>query len=523
MKRAVLPLALALASLSPRLAGATGFGELGQDIPKKPDVSVRLDGYFRMRAEALYDLDLSRGPTPSGQLLFPRPADPTSHTLTGGDMRLRTDLTIAAPGGSLAVKARIDTFDDVALGSGAAGNYGAATSQQPPASAVRVKHAYGLALTPLGVIAAGRMGNHFGLGMLANGGDCPDCDSGDSADRVAFLMPLVGHVFALAYDFSATGPTTARKDGVRAIDIEPSDDVHTLTAVAMRFEEQAARDRRRRAGKTTVEYGAYGSHRWQKNDIPASYLPTAQPTPFTAAQVVYRGYTASAASAWLRVAAPWLRVEAEAALLVARVDQPSLIPGASFRQPVKSRQLGAALETEAGSPDGPFGGGVDAGYASGDPAPGFGANPAPNAAAPRPGDLDGPQANPPRDNRVDNFRFHPDYRVDRILFREIIGTVTDAVYLRPHVRVRVVEARSGRLTASLAAIWSSAIYASSTPGGAHALGTELDPSLVYESKDGFSAALEHGIFFPGAGLDNPAFRLPARTAQVFRLRMMFRF
>ena len=42
----------------------------------------------------------------------------------------------------------------------------------------------------------------------------------------------------------------------------------------------------------------------------------------------------------------------------------------------------------------------------------------------KPGDLDGAKANPPFHTNVDNFRFHPDYRIDRILFREIIGTVT---------------------------------------------------------------------------------------------------
>ena len=42
-----------------------------------------------------------------------------------------------------------------------------------------------------------------------------------------------------------------------------------------------------------------------------------------------------------------------------------------------------------------------------------------------------------RDNRIDNFRFHSDYRVDRILFREIIGTVTDAMYAKPHARLRL--------------------------------------------------------------------------------------
>ena len=40
--------------------------------------------------------------------------------------------------------------------------------------------------------------------MYANGGDCLDCASGDSVDRIAFLTPLFGHVFAFAFDYSAT-------------------------------------------------------------------------------------------------------------------------------------------------------------------------------------------------------------------------------------------------------------------------------------------------------------------------------
>jgi len=194
-----------------------------------------------------------------------------------------------------------------------------------------------------------------------------------------------------------------------------------------------------------------------------------------------------------------------------------------LRQPARSKQLGVAFESELGSPDGPATAGLDAGYASGDPAPGFGAFPGANAKPAQKGDLDGPQASPPRDNRVDNFRFHPDYRIDRILFREIIGTVTDAVYVRPHARATLASGRPGTLSASLAAIWSWAVYAESTPGQKHPLGVELDPTLLYQAKDGFSFALEHGILFPGAALDNPTAKLPARTAQVVRVRMLFAF
>ena len=57
------------------------------------DVAVKLDGYLRARAEDLYNLDLDRGLTPSGQPLFPVPlGNPSAQALTYADMRLRTDV-----------------------------------------------------------------------------------------------------------------------------------------------------------------------------------------------------------------------------------------------------------------------------------------------------------------------------------------------------------------------------------------------------------------------------------------------
>jgi len=163
--------------------------------------------------------------------------------------------------------------------------------------------------------------------------------------------------------------------------------------------------------------------------------------------------------------------------------------------------------------------GLDGGYASGDPAPGFGANQPLLGRAPRRGALDGAQSNPPADMRIDNLRFHPDFHIDRILWREIVGTVTDAVYLRPHVRWRFPQFGAGTLTVSVAAIASWAIEPASTPGSACALGVEIDPTLTYVSKDGFIVALEHAVLLPGAGLDNPQLGLQARAAQLIRARL----
>ncbi len=527
-----------LLAVSPSLARAdrAGFGELGEGSVSQSYAGPRdkidfdVTGSLRARGEALYNLDLDRGLTPAGEPLFPVPiADPDDQTFTTADMRLRTDFEIRAPGTGVAVHLRVDVLDNLVLGStpegrpatGRAPTPAGSPGQQPPTDAFRVKRAYGEAATPFGVLAVGRIGNHWGLGMLANGGDCGDCDGGDAADRIAFATPIAGHIWAVAYDFSATGPTARRRDAVRAIDIEPTDDVQTVTVAFLRYRTELARSRRRGAGRTTVEYGAYVSHRWQDNDIPADYLPTAQPMDIDASQVMARGFRATAVDGWFRLTTPRARVELEAALLSAKVDQASLVPGVLFDEPVESSQLGLALESDLRAGD-RWVLGVDAGYASGDSAPGFGAFPSPTAPAGQPGELEAPQANPPFDNTIDNFRFHPDYRIDRILFREIIGTVTDAIYLRPHAAVELFDLGRSRLTFSVAAVSSWAVEASSTPSGSAGLGLEIDPTLTYES-DGFIAVLENAILFPFAGLDNPDANLDARTAQLWRLRLGYLF
>jgi uncharacterized protein (TIGR04551 family) len=512
--------------VAPQHAHATGFNEIGQDYVPREKTTVDVDGYLRTRGEMLYNLDLDRGLTPSGVPLFPvSGSDPRAQTLTHWDMRWRTDLHVYAPGSMVGVKARFDVLDNVALGSLPEGTPAATLSQRDPSNPIKIRRAYGEVVLPFGLLAAGRMGTHWGLGMVANGGDCLDCDSGDAADRIAFLTPLAGHIWALAWDFSATGPQVPRRDQDRTIGFEPSTDVRTATFAWLKWHDGAAIERRRAADKTTVDYGSYLTYRWQDNDVPATYIPTAQPVdPFAngASGVMSRGYKAGAIDGWLRLDFPWARVETEVAFLTAQVDQPSLIPGVLLRDPVKSRQLGAALESDFGAPDAAFSAGLDGGYASGDPAPGFGAVQNPGAAPPKPGDLDGPQAIPRGDNRVDNFRFHPDYRIDRILFREIIGAVTDAVYARPHARARIARARSAQLSATTAVIGSTAVEPKSTPSGKAPLGVEVDPSLVFETH-AFLAALDYAVLFPLAGLDNPVAHLNAKPAQLVRVRLAYLF
>ncbi len=483
-------------------------------------------GALRVRGVARYNHDLDAGLDAAGQPLYPVPPGGGQWT-DSGDLRARTDLAFYGAGVGVAVKARIDWLDDVGLGADPVAGTGRAPTPtvspgQRSTRAVSIERAWGEVLTPLGVLAAGRMGAHFGLGMVASGGDCDDCSGGDAADRLAFVSPLLGHLVAVSYDLTASGPFTANRAEDAVIDVEPSDDVRTWTGALLRVAAPATRLRRAEAGRLTLEYAAYLTRRTQDRDVPASYLPVAGTGVVDGVgpgELVARGFVATSVGGWLRVTTARWRVEAEVAALRARVAQPSLIPGVELTQAATSRQLGLAVQTELRL--GPAAVGLDGGLASGDDAPGFGAFPEPGAPAAAAGALDGPQASFPRDTTVDNFRFHPDYHVDQILFREIIGTVTDAVYLRPHGAVTVLDLGHGRLEAGAALIASWAMAAASTPSGAAGLGVEVDPWLAYRSRDGLRVAVEAGVLLPGPGFDRPG--QAAGTASALRARVGFHF
>ena len=318
--------------------------------------------------------------------------------------------------------------------------------------------------------------------MLANGGDGEDADLSDAADRVAFVTPLSGLLWAVAYDLDETGPWTPRPADPAAVGFEPSDPRTGVTVAVMRWHGSDSRERRAGAGLSTLDYGALFSRAWQPTEVSPVYGGGA---------TLPMGMTADAVDGWGRLSGPWGRIEAEGAYLSGEVRQASLVPGVLYREPVPLVQSGGALESDFGGER--MAAGLDLGYASGDPGQPLGAAP---SGAPR----------------LSTFHFHPEYRVDRILFRQIEGSFSDAVYLRPHLAADLARGARGNLSASLAVIGSRAVYGSSQP-----LGVEIDPTLRYESRGGIVAVLEHAVLFPLPGLNAGSSPL-----QSFRLRLQYR-
>jgi uncharacterized protein (TIGR04551 family) len=475
-------------------------------------------GYLRVRSDLFDDLDLNVGPTPSGATYFPLSAsNPRDKILTAADMRLRLEPRLDL-GMRVRIRGRVDVLDNVALGSNPdlvdqPAFSGGSAGQVPPPDSIRIKRAWGEVTLPIGVLAAGRMGAlvSWGTGMFVNNGDCVDCDFGDAGDRIFFQTAMLGHLWMVAYDLAAVGPGVERFGQV--IDLDRADDVRTVAFGVARWDDRSGIERQLRGGRTVVNYGLLASYRWQNKDAPGWYR-SPQVGPFDQNAYVPRDLSVGAFDFWALVQSDGWRAEVEAASILGKTGNISLLPGAEFRQAVTQTQLGAVAKLDRGFSR--FLTGVELGYASGDKAPGFGVN---VNSIPRRGDLDGAQVNPPAgDNTVDNFLFARDYRIDLILWRRIIGRVTDALYVRPKLEWRA--ARS--LTMEADVVYSRAMFAESTPSGTSTdLGLELDLRASWQVDQNFIAQLAWGGLLPGDGLAEMG-RSPS-AAQTLHLLLAYTF
>jgi uncharacterized protein (TIGR04551 family) len=523
---------------------AQGWNEEWVEEKRKLELFV-VDGYFRVRPDLFYKFDLNRAPDPGGHTLWPiSPLSAREKTVAGANMRFRFEPTLNVSE-EVRVRLQIDALDNLVMGTtpeyafsrSERADYSVLTeTQNPPTSGINafrdsiaVKRAYGEVATPIGVIRFGRMGSQFGLGILHNDGNCLDCDHGDTVDRIQFVTePLPGIFLTPMLDFNVEGPTSARAlEGGQPWDLSQGDDAHSyVLAIARRDTDQQVRAKLE-SNQAVLNWGVHVTYRTQRND-PADFLGA----PFTtegggATNLGYlaRGATLWMPDVWARYEQKDFRLELEVASIFGTIGHVNRTNGAVTDLQVL--QFGAVAQGEYRLMGGRLRLQGEVGYASGDPRPGMGNLPSRLGSGPdgltAPGDIEGPQhacrttGGCDEDKDIRNFRFDRDYRVDLILWREILGRITDAIYVKPSAEYEVADG----LYLFGSAIYSRAVFLSSTPAAGTAaadpsLGIEFDGGARYQTEDGFFASVQAGILFPLGGLGQPqqfsAVELEAATA-----------
>ncbi len=125
------------------------------------------------------------------------------------------------------------------------------------------------------------------------------------------------------------------------------------------------------------------------------------------------------------------------------------------------------------------------------------------------------------------FTFDPDYHVDMILFRRILGTVYNATYLKPTIAYWLLPDTFG---AQADFIYSLANRPATFPGHNINMGAEINLRVMYQNKDeGFYTALEYGVLFDLGALSQRndiwenARRSDGTTAQAFQAKIRLKF
>ncbi len=542
---------------------------------------IEFHGFFRTRGEVFHNFSLGRvDDVTSKANLFPRPAHDSytdlrgeSHTILGcgptdnpdpgvcrdktnssANLRFRIDPEIHISD-NLRIMSQIDFLDNVVLGStpegytnqpDADGGYASngrggyiplrafSTSQVPPVAGVNsyqdsvsVKRVWAEFNTPVGQLRFGRMPNHWGLGILANSGDKIDSDYQSHADRILFVTgsKALDLYVGGAWDFPNSGKTSRNyfEQQGQPYNISQYENTHQWVLTAFRrVRPDVARSRLAR-GDTVVNGGLWAVFRQQlfANERVGNVAG------LTADQSTYAGSIESQQNlrrvgakayigdGWLQILTKHLRWETELVYIYGSIENPLGVDKGEYqRLDYQIRQFGGATELEYRVLNDDLKLRFYSGFASGDQGV--------EGLAPGNGGL---QPRGTTDKTISTYRFHPDYRVDLILFRNILSRVQGVYYFKPGVEYDFTKTLDGEKFGGRAeVIYSRASSPVQTPGNKADLGIELDLTLFYQSRDGslnndpsklggFYGMLQYGVLFPLGGLGYPDFQTISTTGQ----------
>ncbi|MBW2277699.1 MAG: TIGR04551 family protein [Deltaproteobacteria bacterium] len=521
----------ALGDMDPE-ADLTGDGALTEDEAAAEAVEdwteremeiLELHGYLRVRPELYHKFYMRH----TDDAVFQRPAvmlsnqtaDPEGYlgedcredggerarchnsTLAGANMRLRVEPTLNISE-EVWIKTQIDFLDNAMLGSSPRyyQNYGSGDTidtasiqgwnMGPPSSdMIVVRRAWGEVMTPLGQLRFGRMGDHFGLGMLHNAGNGIDQDFGDTVDRLMFAAKVNDWIIAPAFDFPNEGVSAVSAAG-RPFDVGQLDDAYQLVGIVAYKHDEEEQLAMLRRGDWVINTGVYFAYRWQvlSFENPAGADQRTVDSASSGHHFYRRDMWMVTPDLWFQFLYDTFHLELEAALIYGQVGNPDRdLSNFDEASPLTLTQWGGVLQIDYGLLSDQLRIGLEFGFASGD-------EHVDGLHAPTTFD----QQNNPRDNTYTAFAFNPAYNTDLILYHHILGTVTQSYYFRPWLRYDFLRSALGKqLGVQVDVLYSRAVYDETTISNSSAnLGIEIDAQLMYVSADNFHAGIKYGVLFP---------------------------
>jgi uncharacterized protein (TIGR04551 family) len=510
---------------------------------------ARVGGYLRLRTDWFSNFNQGFTETAARRgVPFPRAlsceATPDTSaraactdSIGSGNMRLRLEPVVELSE-KVKVYMQVDLLDNLVLGSTPdptlTDEPALSGGQGQVAESVVVKGAWADLHTPLGFLQFGRMPIHWGLGLVQSSGAydpvhdtyCLDCDTGDLEDRVLLSLPSIGGTvlrgaFGMAWASSAPASADAAfgqaDRSAQAFDLGDEDDVNQWMFMLGRLDSPAEWQQRVDAGGLTLNYGAFVTYRTQ------AWKTTGKKDGIALAR--QRDMTTYMPDVFFRLGYGKLSFEAEGVLNWGSFDDSDDTGAMVVAYDVL--QLGAVGRLNYLMADDELNLGLEVGYAAGDPWEAENAD-----GSPRDGSLSVRELPlVPRSHAVDDsisrFVFDPNFHVDLILFRELMGAVSNALYVKPSLSYDLTD----QFRFQAQAVMSFADVPVATPGNDSVYGLELDGDLGYHNDaEGFFAGVSYGVLFPFAALRHPSnvdlfgpAGGDAETAQTFQMRLALKF
>lgn len=541
------------------------------DAPRWGDARIRIlplvtlenHGSFRFRFNLFSNLDLGLGADPT---LNPTCAPATSpgvgaqgalgnvrQTSTTANMRLRYEPTLRI-GEVVAVHATMDFLDNVVLGEtpsldgvAAPMSVFAGSARSPSAGfsalrdSVRIKAAWAeLRLFDLVILRGGRIPYKFGLGIVRSDGRAQDADFGDYVDG-AFGKIKVGITYLFAgMEFPGEGVVSDAPYGysTRPYDLDQSDDairwVFGVDSTPETRAERAQVERDLAAGKPVVDWGLYNAITQQKISseriVSATGGQAGEPDPaggaFDDYTLVPRGAFFWTPSLWTKIryrprSDLSLRVELEAAMTYGWVDHVQ-----SNKDDPRSKKeflsFGAALEAvlDVGRNRVELLAGVASG---GNTLGAWGILDRHVVSTPNQTCYSLDQSEVFRTRKIHHFVFNRDYRVDSILFREVIGSVTNAFYFKPAYGRVFFRDGAWEVGGGASLLMAFASISEGAPGRKRPLGVEPGLDLWARWGQHLTLRADGAVLVPLDGLDRAATGQQAEPAGALRIRAQIGF